>query len=193
MGIGLISSASPADEAALLAALAAAGETPADDRRCSVGRRRGATTSADESARPGDRRPDLGAWQQPSSAHRRRGRRPSCARALRSSSPTRRVPRGLRAPPMPGSKRWCSITGLRRRATLTIGSSRKSCGRGTSNWSAWPASCASSVHRLLEAFPNAILNVHPSLLPSFPGVDAQRQALAHGVKITGATVHLVTE
>jgi phosphoribosylglycinamide formyltransferase-1 len=45
---------------------------------------------------------------------------------------------------------------------------------------------------LLEAFPNAILNVHPSLLPAFPGVDAQRQALAHGVKITGATVHLVT-
>lgn len=45
---------------------------------------------------------------------------------------------------------------------------------------------------LLDAFPNAILNVHPSLLPSFPGVDAQRQALAHGVKISGATVHLVT-
>ena len=46
--------------------------------------------------------------------------------------------------------------------------------------------------RLLDAFPNAILNVHPSLLPSFPGVDAQRQALEHGVKMTGATVHLVT-
>ncbi|MGB2716669.1 MAG: phosphoribosylglycinamide formyltransferase [Vicinamibacterales bacterium] len=45
---------------------------------------------------------------------------------------------------------------------------------------------------LLEAFPNAILNVHPSLLPAFPGVDAQRQALRHGVKVTGATVHLVT-
>jgi phosphoribosylglycinamide formyltransferase-1 len=45
---------------------------------------------------------------------------------------------------------------------------------------------------LLEAFPDAILNVHPSLLPSFPGVDAQRQALEHGVKVTGATVHLVT-
>jgi phosphoribosylglycinamide formyltransferase-1 len=45
---------------------------------------------------------------------------------------------------------------------------------------------------LLEAFPNAVLNVHPSLLPSFPGIDAQRQALEHGVKITGATVHLVT-
>ncbi|MEP6592568.1 MAG: phosphoribosylglycinamide formyltransferase, partial [Acidobacteriota bacterium] len=45
---------------------------------------------------------------------------------------------------------------------------------------------------LLEAFPEAILNVHPSLLPSFPGVDAQAQALAHGVRVSGATVHLVT-
>lgn len=45
---------------------------------------------------------------------------------------------------------------------------------------------------LLEAFPDAILNVHPSLLPAFPGLDAQRQALGHGVKISGATVHLVT-
>jgi phosphoribosylglycinamide formyltransferase-1 len=45
---------------------------------------------------------------------------------------------------------------------------------------------------LLEAFPNAILNVHPSLLPAFPGVDAQRQALEHGVKVAGASVHLVT-
>jgi phosphoribosylglycinamide formyltransferase 1 len=45
---------------------------------------------------------------------------------------------------------------------------------------------------LLEAFPNAILNIHPSLLPAFPGVDAQQQALTHGVKVSGATVHLVT-
>jgi len=44
----------------------------------------------------------------------------------------------------------------------------------------------------VEAFPNAILNVHPSLLPSFPGLDAQHQAWTHGVKVSGATVHFVT-
>ncbi len=52
--------------------------------------------------------------------------------------------------------------------------------------------------RLLSAdfvarFPNRILNIHPSLLPSFPGVDAQAQAVAHGVKVSGCTVHLVDE
>ena len=45
---------------------------------------------------------------------------------------------------------------------------------------------------LIDAFPNAILNIHPALLPSFPGVDAQRQAFEHGVKVSGVTVHLVT-
>ena len=44
---------------------------------------------------------------------------------------------------------------------------------------------------LLDAFPNRIVNIHPSLLPAFPGLDAQRQALAHGVRVSGATVHLV--
>ena len=45
---------------------------------------------------------------------------------------------------------------------------------------------------LLEAFPDRILNIHPSLLPSFPGLDAQAQAIAHGVRVSGATVHFVT-
>jgi phosphoribosylglycinamide formyltransferase-1 len=44
----------------------------------------------------------------------------------------------------------------------------------------------------LDAFPNRILNIHPSLLPAFPGVDAQRKAWDHGAKIAGATVHFVT-
>ena len=45
---------------------------------------------------------------------------------------------------------------------------------------------------LIDAYPNAILNIHPALLPSFHGVEAQRQAVEHGVKISGVTVHFVT-
>jgi len=57
--------------------------------------------------------------------------------------------------------------------------------------------CLAGFMRLLspafiEAFPNAVLNIHPALLPAFPGLDAQHQAWQHGVKISGATVHLVT-
>jgi phosphoribosylglycinamide formyltransferase 1 len=57
--------------------------------------------------------------------------------------------------------------------------------------------CLAGFMRLLgavfiDAFPNAILNVHPSLLPAFPGADAQRRAVEHGVCVSGATVHLVT-
>lgn len=44
---------------------------------------------------------------------------------------------------------------------------------------------------LLEAFPDRVVNVHPALLPAFPGLDAQAQALAHGVKVSGCTVHFV--
>jgi phosphoribosylglycinamide formyltransferase-1 len=58
--------------------------------------------------------------------------------------------------------------------------------------------CLAGFIRLLSpgfvrAFPGRILNVHPSLLPAFPGLHAQRQALEHGVKVSGATVHLVDE
>jgi phosphoribosylglycinamide formyltransferase-1 len=45
----------------------------------------------------------------------------------------------------------------------------------------------------VRAFPNRILNIHPSLLPAFPGLDAQRQALEYGAKIAGCTVHFVDE
>ncbi len=48
-------------------------------------------------------------------------------------------------------------------------------------------------HPVLEAFRNKIINVHPSLLPSFPGLHAHRQVLAHGVKVSGCTIHFVDE
>jgi phosphoribosylglycinamide formyltransferase-1 len=58
--------------------------------------------------------------------------------------------------------------------------------------------CLAGYMRLLSpgfvvAFPRRVVNIHPSLLPAFPGVDAQEQALAHGVKVSGCTVHLVDE
>jgi len=58
--------------------------------------------------------------------------------------------------------------------------------------------CLAGYMRLLSGhfvsqFPGRILNVHPSLLPAFPGLDAQYQALTHGVKVAGCTVHLVDE
>ena len=58
--------------------------------------------------------------------------------------------------------------------------------------------CLAGFMRLLSAgfiraFPNRVLNIHPSLLPAFPGLDAQRQALEYGARITGCTVHFVDE
>jgi len=46
---------------------------------------------------------------------------------------------------------------------------------------------------LIDAFPNRIMNIHPALLPSFPGLHGQKQAIEYGVKISGCTVHFVDE
>jgi hypothetical protein len=56
--------------------------------------------------------------------------------------------------------------------------------RGSTDWSAAV---------LLDAFPQRVINIHPALLPSFKGLHAQRDALEYGVKLAGATVHLVDE
>ena len=45
----------------------------------------------------------------------------------------------------------------------------------------------------IHAFPDRIVNIHPSLLPAFPGLDAQKQAIEHGARISGCTVHYVDE
>jgi phosphoribosylglycinamide formyltransferase-1 len=47
--------------------------------------------------------------------------------------------------------------------------------------------------QFIETYRGRILNIHPSLLPAFPGLDAQRQAIEHGVKVSGCTVHFVDE
>ena len=131
---------------------------------------------------PPPRRPDLRPRLEPSVDHRRDRRAARSTRRSRSSSrivPTRP---GLRARATPASRRVC-VEPARLRRPRRLRSRR------------WPTSlqardvdlvCLAGFMRLvgaplLEAFPNRILNIHPSLLPSFPGLDAQRQALEHGV------------
>ena len=68
---------------------------------------------------------------------------------------------------------------------------RTRCATPASSGSASPATCGCSAPEFVAAYPERILNIHPSLLPAFPGLHPQRQALAAGVRISGCTVHLV--
>ena len=100
------------------------------------------------------------------------------ARAPRRSASPRRVPA---APSTPTARRATSRwpTWLRRRTA--------------SSWSCSRATCSSSAPRSSAAFPLRVINVHPALLPAFPGIRAVEQALDYGVKVFGVTVHFVDE
>ena len=162
--------------------------------------RRGRGHATDDRRSPGshrtrrrlDRGADLGARQQPSGADRRHRERaaegpyrsrdfePACGRRAGPGGGGRHRHAGPRSPLVRVARRLRSRAWRRRCAQRHV---RLVCLAGFMRLVGAP---------LLDAFPNAILNIHPSLLPAFPGVDAQRQALEHGVWFTGATVHLVT-
>ena len=140
-----------------------------------------------------DRRPHLGARQQSPGAHRRRSPAAALDAQIAVVISNKAGAAGLER------ARAAGIEAL-------VARSSSSSPRATTSTARWPTAlrarhvslvCLAGFMRLvgpplLEAFPNAILNMHPSLLPAFPGVDAQRQALEHGAALAGATVHLVT-
>ena len=96
----------------------------------------------------------------------------------RAAARGRARPRSSPAPTtpiaVPVTRRW--PTGCRARARA---------------WSCWPATWSCSPSPFSQRFPGAVINVHPSLLPAFPGLHAIEQALAYGVKVFGVTVHFV--
>ena len=59
-------------------------------------------------------------------------------------------------------------------------------------WWCWPASCASWAQRFVRRYEGRLLNIHPSLLPMFPGLHTHQRAIDAGCKLAGATVHFVT-
>ena len=87
----------------------------------------------------------------------------------------------------------CSTTEAARREDFDREPRRAPRRSGVSTSCVSPASCGSSRLSSSAHSPGRILNIHPSLLPAFAGQNAQPQALAHGVKLSGATVHLVDE
>ena len=103
------------------------------------------------------------------------------ARALERARGGRGRDRGLPA-------RRSTPTGRRATRRWATGSSR-----AAPTWSSSPATCSCSAPPSSPASATAIVNVHPALLPAFPGLDAIGQALAAGVEVTGVTVHFVDE
>ena len=82
---------------------------------------------------------------------------------------------------------------LRRPRGARGGGAARARGRAAGLHRAGRLHAAAQSPAFVAAYPNRILNIHPSLLPAFPGVDAQAQAVAYGVKISGCTVHFVDE
>ena len=75
----------------------------------------------------------------------------------------------------------------------TTSPSETSCASTTSTSWSWPATCGSSARMCSTPTRTACVNIHPALLPSFPGASGIKDAFKHGVKVTGVTVHFATE
>ena len=102
-----------------------------------------------------------------------------------------RTPRRWSVPRSMGCRRRC----FHERSTRTAGRAtarwRTGCRREERGWSCSRGTWSCSSETFLERFQSAMINVHPSLLPAFPGLGAIEQALAYGVKVFGVTVHFV--
>ena len=133
--------------------------------------------------RRADRGRRVGRWVQPARAAGRRRRAASSAARSCWSSRTGPAPRSTGRGSRGSTRRWS-------RMATTRPWPRRWPPRGPTSSSS-PATCGSSGRRSWRAYEGRILNTHPSLLPAFPGAHAVRDALAHGVAVTGATVHLV--
>ena len=91
------------------------------------------------------------------------------------------------------SRASSSTPGTSSRGRLTTTPSSSCCANAGWNWWCWPVTCCSAGPELVEAFRGRIINIHPALLPSFPGTHGVPDALAYGVKVSGVTVHFVDE
>ena len=146
-------------------------------------RRRAMPMMADAAAV--DRRADFGARQQPPGASSTPSPPAGCDADIAVVISNRADAAGLDARRAAGSKRSCiGHSAYPSRDAFDARAGRRAARARRVAWCAWPGSCACSGRRFVEAFPNAILNIHPSLLPAFPGRGRAGAGLVeHGVKI----------